>query len=80
MRIPKRFTFFWWQLALYELALFSLGAGISGLWPQVFKPMAPYLLFIFVLLTPFIVFWYLNQIRSKDEDENGGSPSTDDTV
>jgi len=62
MRIPQYFSFRWWQLMLYEIALFSLGVSVTGIWQDIFIPYALTFLFIFVCITPYIIFIYLNQI------------------
>ena len=64
--IRKTFTFRWWQIAIYELALFSLGAGAAGYWPNVFQPLAHWFLLAFVVFAPLVIYFYLAQIRDPD--------------
>lgn len=68
-RIPQRFSFRWWQLALYELALFSLGAGVAGLFPDFFSAWWHIFLFIFIVIAPYILFVYLTQLTRRDPSD-----------
>ncbi|MEX0930200.1 MAG: hypothetical protein WDZ79_00835 [Candidatus Paceibacterota bacterium] len=60
-RYLRSYTFAWWQLALYELALVSLGLGVGTLWYEALQPAVPWLLLIFILVAPYILYLYLDQ-------------------
>lgn len=61
----RSFTFHWWQLALYETALISLGLGIGAIWSDTFEELAPWLLLVFICIAPYILYLYLDQVSQK---------------
>ena len=76
-RLQKPFRFRWWQLALYELTLFSLGFGIAGLFPDFAAQSWPYFLLVFVILAPLIVSFYLHQINPPHVDDQDDRPGSE---
>ncbi|MEX0672924.1 MAG: hypothetical protein WDZ82_01765 [Candidatus Paceibacterota bacterium] len=63
--IFRSFTFRWWQLALYETALISLGLGVGSIWSDTFEDLAPWLLLVFICIAPYILYLYLDQVSQK---------------
>jgi FAD/FMN-containing dehydrogenase len=56
-------TLSWWQAAIYELALLTLGILIGGYWPSFASYSAPLLWLIFFLASGYILFLWIKQLR-----------------
>ncbi len=61
MSIFRKYTYSWWQIGLFKLALLSIGIAIGAYWHEVFSTRLALLLAIGVVLGIYLVFVSLGQ-------------------
>ena len=61
MNIFKNYTYSWWQIGLFKLALLSLGVTIGAYWNEVFSGYIVVLLVIGVVFGVYLIFISLGQ-------------------
>lgn len=55
MKIFKSYTFAWWQMGVFKLALLAIGIAIGATWSQAFLPYTIALVVIGVVLGMYLV-------------------------
>jgi hypothetical protein len=59
MKITKTVRFTWWQVTLLKVSVLSFGIILGSLWPALFLPYLPELLFVTVALGLYLgVIWW----------------------
>ena len=61
MKIFKRYTYDWWQIGLFKLALLSFGVVIGAFWHELFSQYLITLIIIGVVLVVYIGFVSIRQ-------------------
>lgn len=61
MKIFKKYTYNWWQIGLFKLALLSFGIAIGAFWYEVFSQYIITLIAVGVVLSFYFVFVSLGQ-------------------
>ena len=71
-KFDMTFVLKWWQIAIYETALISLGILIGKTWPTHLDRITPYLWAIFIVGAVYMwrVWWGQMQTQAKDTDSN----------
>jgi hypothetical protein len=62
IRFFQSFTFAWWQLSLFKLAMVSLGLVVGSTWPEVFAGWRDLLLVLFVAPAFYVSYLWLKQL------------------
>ena len=75
MKILKSFTLKWWQAALYETTMMSLGAIIGASYPDQIKPRRGLLAILYLLAGGYLFAVWLRQTPA---DENRSVAEDDD--
>ena len=52
----KTYTFAWWQVGIFKLALLSIGAAAGAYWPDFFAANLTALIVIAVVATPYTMY------------------------
>ena len=63
MKLFKSYTFTWWQINIFKLALLSLGAAIGAYWHDFFGANLTVLIIIAVIASIYIALISLKQLR-----------------
>lgn len=64
MNLFKNYTFTWWQIGIFKLALLSIGVLIGTYWNEIFQPHLTALLVIAVVTTVYVISISLKQSRN----------------
>lgn len=67
MKFFRPYTFEWWQMGIFKLALLSLGVALGAFWSDFFKAYMGILLAIAIVLGVYLIY-----ISFKKEDVNMG--------
>ena len=59
----KSYTFTWWQIGIFKLALLSIGIAIGAYWYEFFKTYLVPLIIIAVVAGAYIIFTSLKQLK-----------------
>ena len=59
----KSYTFTWWQIGIFKLALLSIGIAIGAYWHEFFKTYLVPLIIIAVVASAYIIFTSLKQLK-----------------
>jgi len=59
----KSYTFTWWQIGIFKLALLSIGVAIGAYWSEFFKNYLVPLIIIAVIASIYIMFVSLKQLK-----------------
>lgn len=59
----KSYTFTWWQIGIFKLALLSIGIAIGAYWSEFFKNYSVPLIIIAVIASIYIMFVSLKQLK-----------------
>jgi hypothetical protein len=57
----KSYTFTWWQIGIFKLALLAIGVAIGAYWSAFFKNYLALLIIIGVISSAYIIFISLRQ-------------------
>ena len=63
----KSYTFTWWQVAIFKLALLAVGAAIGCYWFSFFRSILALLIIIAVIAGLYILFICLKQSTKEEE-------------
>ena len=58
MKLFKSYTYTWWQVAIFKLALMSFGAVIGSYWHEFFRDNL--IIFVILWIVPAIYIWYIS--------------------
>jgi len=61
MKLFTSYTFKWWQMGVFKLALLSIGIIIGSIWPELFQDMRTLLIIIAVLTSGYVIMIALKQ-------------------
>jgi hypothetical protein len=61
MKFFKSYTFTWWQIGIFKLALLALGVAAGAYWHQFFGPNVIILILIAVVASAYILFAAMKQ-------------------
>lgn len=56
MNLFKNYTFTWWQVAIFKIALLAIGVAVGANWPQVFVQYTTILVIIGLAIGIYIAF------------------------
>lgn len=56
MNLFKSYTFTWWQVGAFKLALLSMGAAIGSYWHEFFGANLVVLIIVAIVLSLYVVF------------------------
>lgn len=59
----KSYTFTWWQIGIFKLALLSIGVAIGAYWYEFFKNYLVPLIIIAVITGVYMIFTSLKQLK-----------------
>lgn len=59
----KSYTFTWWQIGIFKLALLAIGAAIGSHWHDFFGAKLTALIIIAVIASVYIMFTCLKQLK-----------------
>jgi hypothetical protein len=59
----KSYTFTWWQIGIFKLALLSIGVAIGAYWSEFFKNYLVLLIIIAVIASTYIICMSLKQLK-----------------
>ena len=62
MTIFKSFTFTWWQLSLFKLAMVAFGLLVGSTWPGLFVGWREVLLVLFVVPAFYLTYVWFTQL------------------
>jgi hypothetical protein len=63
MKIFKSYTFTWWQIGIFKIALLAAGIAVGAYWHSFFGTILPVLIVIAAITTLYIIYVSLS---SKD--------------
>lgn len=61
MEIFKPYTFTWWQIGIFKLALLSIGAAAGAYWNEFFSSMLGVLIIIALISGIYVIYVALRQ-------------------
>jgi len=59
----KSYTFTWWQIGIFKLALLSIGVAIGAYWSVFFKNYLAPLIIIAIITSAYIMFVSFKQLK-----------------
>ncbi|AEH61162.1 ribosomal protein L22 [Methanosalsum zhilinae DSM 4017] len=61
MQLFKSYTFTWWQIGIFKLALLAIGIAIGAYWNEIFSDYLIALIVIAVITNAYIIYVSLKQ-------------------
>lgn len=61
MQLFKSYTFTWWQMGIFKLALLSMGVAIGAYWNELFRGYSIALIVIALIMSAYIAYISLKQ-------------------